>query len=39
MGGGGGGRMGDNNVLNFCPTVLDKNATFLFIFTCIYVFI
>ena len=30
---GGGGRVGDNNILTFCPTVLDKkNATFLFIF-------
>ena len=32
MGRGGGGRMGDNNILTFCPAVLDKNATFLFIF-------
>ena len=22
--GGGGGRVGDNNILTFCPTVLDK---------------
>ena len=29
---GGGGRVGDNNILTFCPTVLDKNSTFLFIF-------
>ena len=31
-GGGEGGRVGDNDILTFCPSVLHKNATFLFIF-------
>ena len=26
--GGGGGRVGDNNILTFCPTVLDKKCHF-----------
>ena len=35
----GGGRVGDNNILTVCRTVVNKNATFLFIFARVYLFI